>query len=46
LSSSSNYMLILYCFRHLYRHGVLNAQCLCKGHICGHRQHHRRDQQS
>jgi Rab GDP dissociation inhibitor len=38
--------LILYCFRHLYRYGLFNAQCLREGHICGHRQHNRRDQSS
>ena len=35
--------LILHCFRHLYRHGLLNTQCLREGGLCGHRQHHRRD---
>jgi RAB protein geranylgeranyltransferase component A len=35
--------LILCCFRHLYRHGLLNTQCLREGGLCGHCQHHRRD---
>lgn len=35
--------LILYCVRYLYRHGLLNAQCLREGRVRGHRQHSRRD---
>ena len=36
--------LIMYCFRHLYRYSLLDAQCLREGHICGHRQHNCRNQ--
>jgi hypothetical protein len=36
-------LILCCCFRHLYRHGLVNTQCLREGGLCGHRQHHRRN---